>query len=120
MKYELTTSISAKCGLLTSKVNFVVTIAFRYALCATYFITQAKALNVLLLATKRDLSLQRSAHLLGAAQRDSSLRREIQKLRQLGTQEIRKLENQITGEIKSLRSKQGLRLCSLRRNSEGL
>ncbi len=40
MKYELTTSISAKCRLLTSKVNFVVTIAFRYALRATYFITQ--------------------------------------------------------------------------------
>ena len=52
MKYELTPSISAKCGLLTSKVNFVVTIAFRYALRATYFITQ-----------------RAEAHLLGATQR---------------------------------------------------
>ncbi len=40
MKYELTTSISAKCRLLTSKVNFVVTTAYCYALRATYFITQ--------------------------------------------------------------------------------
>ncbi len=40
MKYALTASIAAKCRLLTSKVNFVVNIAFRYALRATYFITQ--------------------------------------------------------------------------------
>ncbi len=80
MKYELTPSISAKCGLLTSKVNFVVTTAFRYALRATYFITQAKALNVLLLATKRDLSLQRSAHLSGATQRTLLLRCGISEL----------------------------------------
>ena len=93
MKYELTTSITAKCGLLTSKVNFVVTIAFRYALRATYFITQ-----------------RAEAHLKVLRRGLSSMRRK--------TQEIRKLENQITGEIKSLRSKQGLRLCSPRRNLE--
>ena len=40
MKYVLTTSIPTKCRLLTSKVNFVVTTAFCYALRATYFITQ--------------------------------------------------------------------------------
>ncbi len=40
MKYVLITSIPAKCRLLTSKVNFVVTTAFCYALRATYFITQ--------------------------------------------------------------------------------
>ncbi len=40
MKYKLTTSIFAKCRLLTLKVNFVVTIAYCYALRATYFITQ--------------------------------------------------------------------------------
>ncbi len=51
MKYKLTTSISAKCRLLTSKVNFVVTIAYCYALRATYFITQ-----------------RAEAHLLGATQ----------------------------------------------------
>ncbi|MCQ2114357.1 MAG: hypothetical protein MJY52_04770 [Bacteroidaceae bacterium] len=74
-----------------------------------------------LLKQSHEFCTQRAeAHLIGATQRDSSLRREILKLRQLGTQEIRKLENQITGEIKSLRSKQGLRLCSPRRNSEGL
>ncbi len=52
MKYKLTTSISAKCGLLTSKVNFVVATAYCYALRATYFITQ-----------------RAEAHLLGATQR---------------------------------------------------
>ncbi len=52
MKYELTTSISTKYRLFTSKVNFAVTIAFRYALRATYFITQ-----------------RAEAHLLGATQR---------------------------------------------------
>ncbi|MBQ0062953.1 MAG: hypothetical protein KBS94_02855 [Prevotella sp.] len=40
MKYVLTASISAKCRLFTSKVNFVVNIAFCYALRALYFITQ--------------------------------------------------------------------------------
>ncbi|MCQ2114359.1 MAG: hypothetical protein MJY52_04780 [Bacteroidaceae bacterium] len=53
MKYELTPSISAKCGLLTSKVNFVVTIAFRYALCATYFITQRAEAQALLAAQRK-------------------------------------------------------------------
>ncbi len=52
MKYELIPSISAKCRMFTSKVNFVVTIAFRYAFCATYFITQ-----------------RAEAHLSGATQR---------------------------------------------------
>ena len=40
MKYKLTTSIFAKCRLLTPKVNFVVTIALCCALRAVYFITQ--------------------------------------------------------------------------------
>ncbi len=40
MKYKLTTSIFAKCRLLTPKVNFVVTIAYCCAFRAVYFITQ--------------------------------------------------------------------------------
>ncbi len=51
MKYALTASIPTKCRLLTSKVNFVVTTAFRYALRASYFITQ-----------------RAEAHLVGATQ----------------------------------------------------
>ncbi len=42
MKYVLITSISTKCRLLTHKVNFVVTTAFRYALRATYFSARDK------------------------------------------------------------------------------
>ncbi len=40
----------------------------------------------------QDFTQRAETHLLGATQRDSSLRREIQKLRQLGTQELRKLK----------------------------
>ncbi len=77
MKYELTPSITAKCRLLTSKVNFVVTIAFCYALCATYFITQ-----------------RAEAHLLGATQRAllyEDGNSEIQKIRNLGNKTIKKI-----------------------------
>ena len=56
MKYVLTASIHAKCELFTSKINFVVTNALRYALRATYFITQ-----------------RAEAHLAGATQRKECL-----------------------------------------------
>ncbi len=65
------------------------------------FCTQAKALNVLLLATKRGLSLQRSAHLLGATQRKEAY---PQPLPKGGVQKIllADMVNAIVSHIKSL------------------
>ncbi|MCQ2114483.1 MAG: hypothetical protein MJY52_05410 [Bacteroidaceae bacterium] len=97
MKYELTTSISTKYRLFTSKVNFAVTIAFRYALRATYFITQ-----------------RAEAHLLGATQRKEASPQPSPKGK--GVSKSLPLGGDL--EEATLRSKQGLRLCSLRRNLE--
>ena len=98
MKYVLITSISTKCRLLTHKVNFVVTTAFRYALRATYFITQ-----------------RAEAHLLGATQRKSNLSTAFARRGEIKSILLGNMVNAIVSHIKSLRSKQGLRLCSLRR-----